>query len=484
MLRSYTILESDLHRRYLAISIGLSAFILSFILLSLKYSIILPTVVFIVLFSSLTIIVRPYYCLYILIFIIYWLPGFAQLVGLEYSEDRLFWVLAFLQIFILLVYSTKSRIILSKIDKIMIIYFFLLIFTALIGVNTPFIASKGILNYVQFPVIYFFVKTIPLSQKHMRIIFQIILVTILVQIPLVIIQRIMIIGADNLSPDIFTGSLGKGMTGHLGVLMAFGFSIIFSRIIIGQRGVKNYLLMLSLIVPSLIASAKFGFILFALISISLIVIFKKGKYSGNKIKSIIIVFLFIISIFTSFKYLLPRITNSGNYTYELFTTPQKMIEYAMNVTPEGYAVGKIVRIIKSVEFISEDLKTIVFGYGPGTLSTSLTFGGQSVESSQIMSVIGPSVGVSMSLVEIGFAGMFVQFLLLYYLYKRSMIRYRNTHDIYYEYQIIVFVGMLICFSVSTIYIRPFTTPISSFVFWVFASILEKRTTIHNKVNTC
>ena len=351
----------------------------------------------------LLIISKPIVGIMLLMFSIYFLPGIAQLFDLPYNQDRVIWFLTVNFLFISMIINIKSTIKLNSVDKAIFAYFTAIIFSAILGENPMVVSVKMIITYLQFPFLYIFVKNLPLSIKSQHKISYWIRLVIFIQIPVVILQR-SILSDKYLSGDLFTGLLGKGSTGHLAVLMSFGFSFIFASILLRKNISRNGLLLLTLTIPVVIGSGKFGHILFLLISISMIVISRRLVSVKETIKILVIVATFFSSISVLLYYVNPRMNVREYRTIELLTNPESMLKESLVVSNSGYAVGKLARIIITYQYIKDDVKSLLLGFGPGTLSKSVTFKEQGNMSKVLMARVGPSVGVSVMLADLGFIG--------------------------------------------------------------------------------
>jgi len=374
----------------------------------------------------------------------------------------------------MILYFSKREIKLNKIDILLILYFIFIIVSAILGENPVFVSCKTIWTYIQFPLLFVFLNHMPIAKTFPQKLFNYILFAIYIQIPIVLIQRIILKG-KYLSSDLFTGTLGKGSTGLLTVLISFGFSIIFARILFNQRVLRNSFILVLLVIPVIISSGKYGHILAVIITASLIIIYLKTQkiiLIRRILKYFVIVNILLITMIMSIKYIMPHITTRETKTLELLTSPTKMIEYGF-VEKNGYMVGRLGRITTSYEFIKKDTKTLFFGFGTGTLSKSRIFNEQSEESRNIMDRIGPSIGISAMLIEVGFIGLAIYFYLLYAIFRRFYKIYILSNNKNLKCLIIGFIGIIISLAISMVYVRPHIDPIVAFTFWAFAGLIER-----------
>ena len=301
-----------------------------------------------------------------------------------------------------------------------------------------------------------------------------VLVAVYSQIPFVIIQRLL--ATDKFtSSDNFVGLLGKGATGHLAILMVIGYSILLSRILHGGK-IKSYVIQIIIItLPIMIGSGKFGILLLVIVSLILAIITNTVTSFRIQAKNIMLITLVSSFIVFFISNVLPTVTVRENSTLKILTSPTKMMEYAFYVDDQtGYATGKLARVLFTFNHIKGNTKSILLGYGPGTLSKSDTFNEQGQISQAMMSKIGFSTGLSVLLAELGFMGLIGYVSLLIGVFLHHVKVYKHQTDLHMRIMSSSFIGILVCYSLSLVYIRPFFDPISSLIMWGMAGVIDNR----------
>jgi len=461
--------QSDKIKKYLFV-LGVSVLIIG---LFFKYGY-FAYVLFVAGILMFLIVKKPENVIWLLYFSVFFLPGIRSFFNLNISLDYVYWGLSIILCILVFANFSRRRIKINKIDLLLILYFIFLTVSAVLGRNSVFVSFKTILAYIQFPLLFIFLNHMPLAKKFPQKLLKYIFVAIYLQIPIVLIQRFILKG-KYLSSDLFTGTLGKGSTGLLAVLMSFGFSIIFARILFNRDVKKNTLILLLLTIPVIIGSGKFGHIVVVLLAISLIVIhmIASKKTSIRRLfKYAIIGGIGLITIFVSLKFIMPLISTRESRTIAVLTNLSEMRRYAF-VERNGYIAGKLGRITYSYEFIKNNPKTLFFGYGPGTLSKSRFFDEQSEVSRIVMAKIGPSVGISDILINTGWLGLAIYLYLLYSIFRYFYKIYFFSDNKNLKCFILGFIGVIISFTLSMLYVRPHIDPIVAFTFWTLAGLLYR-----------
>jgi hypothetical protein len=404
----------------------------------------------------------------------YFLPTMMNQLDIPYNQDRVIWAIMVLLVLVFLVKISKNGLHSGPIEKMMFAFAFILIFSAFLTENPIVVTLKTTVTYFQYLFFYLFVKNIISLRKSVSNVLFMVLVAVYSQIPFVIIQRLL--ATDKFtSSDNFVGLLGKGATGHLAILMVIGYSILLSRILHGGK-IKSYVIQIIIItLPIMIGSGKFGILLLVIVSLILAIITNTVTSFRIQAKNIMLITLVSSFIVFFISNVLPTVTVRENSTLKILTSPTKMMEYAFYVDDQtGYATGKLARVLFTFNHIKGNTKSILLGYGPGTLSKSDTFNEQGQISQAMMSKIGFSTGLSVLLAELGFMGLIGYVSLLIGVFLHHVKVYKHQTDLHMRIMSSSFIGILVCYSLSLVYIRPFFDPISSLIMWGMAGVIDNR----------
>ena len=211
-----------------------------------------------------------------------------------------------------------------------------------------------------------------------------------------------------------------------------------------------------------IIGGKRGF-LFIGIFLSFFLAYQAGL--KNIIRSYILIPFLIIG-FLGVLYLVPTFRPVFNDPSHIL---KFIVEYeSLHDAGTDEAAGRTAAVVRTHEILKTNVKNIIFGFGPGSISKSFfnKYRGRFVDTIPI--IYGRSQWVTMSL-ENGYLGTLLFMMTFLPFFKLNSKVFKNISDPYWKSIIFGFNGICMTFIIGFFYGVIFRMDVSSFIFWFLAA---------------
>lgn len=347
-----------------------------------------------------------------------------------------------------------------KVELFDIIFFiFLIIWGTSIYINNIGII-RGILqlrSYIRFIFIYYIIRSYYISEYILKKQLKLIFIISLLQLPIVIIQRL-----SGSALDLCSGSFGYHQTGVMAVFMS---GLILLILLYSEISKKKWVFLLSIlfIIPSIVNSASMIFFL-VLYAVLFVILYKKNI--GNILKYSFLLGFFIIIIILGMKELTGRnLVNDFVYNFDYIIETQSKERSAK--------LGRI-GALKWVNYeIKTDYKTLLLGLGPGVyrgvLGSSDYYTESLSEGLRNMYVSG--YGYSSFLFQWGYLGFMLFVVMVLSLLKGyDKNKIKNNNDILLRTVYYGFPGIIILFILANLYTLLWESVTFGYAFWLISGI--------------
>lgn len=339
--------------------------------------------------------------------------------------------------------------------------------------------------YFRYVLLFYAVFYSKLDKRQIKSLFILFFILLSWQIFIVIFQ-FLVYGHrfDNLG-----GTLGRGTTGILAVLITVSVPLLFSLSFIK----KNFSLMLlgfALFIPLMMNETKASFILWPIMA--LFALFHPPKKTAKQIIAFILLFLlfFGIGIYV-------YNSTTGDKIQDFFLSTSKFISYGnmpasmskeilreegKEIIEKGelkefvsyseydeHSMGRLNAIKLSLKFISNK-SAYFFGFGPNSASDSF-FGAYKGELFVRYGGIS-GIGFTLVLLELGFFGLIILFLLVLKIYKLTYDFAKKEEDYFFKAVGFGFLNSCIIYFLAFFYID-LRLDILAFFFWFCSAVIIK-----------
>lgn len=310
----------------------------------------------------------------------------------------------------------------------------------------------------------------------------------LLQIPFTILQRTLFsvfkIAFVGDAYDLISGTLSSYT--ELSFIQLFSFSIIF---IYWLRTGKSILgkfvlpLVICVSIPILLSNGRAAILFMIILVIALIIrygkelVIKRPHFSGYIIVIITIISIGVVFVFWGFQAHDYNRDLKTQYSYNFmkeYTYKPSLSLYDYQEFGEDPRMGRIAAILTAFDLIKKGTRRFLFGLGPGNTQRSLVFGNKGEYYQNYGSLSGLSRNqISLIISELGIIGVFLHFLLLYWIWKGIRI-YKNKNSLKYLFTEDVFFFLLIIIILHCIYADIFTNYVGILVFSYFIATLQEQ----------
>ena len=416
---------------------------------------------------------HPKWGIYLLTFATFFLDWFAtDLNILPHSATWLIEVILLILLLKVVLLKLKTKDIKgANFDKILLALIVIGTVSAVGNGCSPFKILLGMRVYFKYILMFYILINLELDEKFLKRIIIVVLALIALQVVIVISQYSL---GTQLGDAIF------GSTRSVGTLTTLSLITIcmLCALYIQYRPRIVYLIIsLLLFVPAILGEAK-AFFLY--LPITVVFLFRKVIFK-SLIRSALIIFLLSIFLFASLKLFgkFHRISAGKPKNLSVvFSSPARLTvddTYAPSITP------RIQSMLYAHAQIERDTFNWLFGFGIG----SRTF--TDSERQKIPFLILSTALVSQMLVELGYIGIILFFLIFYFVYRMNSRFYWKIEYSFWRAISFGFRGAIFVYVLSNTY-TDITHDLLGFTFWFLASsiysvaALRKREGVYNVYN--
>lgn len=341
-----------------------------------------------------------------------------------------------------------------KVFYLIIIFFAWCTLTAVVNSINFFTVLLQFRDYARFIVFALVVVNLKLSDKDIKLLMFLILGILLLQVPVTAIQYSL-----RTMGDWCVGTLSKGGTTDLVFLCCVGVSLVISLYVYNKKKLLLLMLVPFFSLPIIFGNIQMGIFLYPYsIILTFLYNFK------HNIKLMLLVFAMVFVFITTLFYVVPPFRTTVNRYVSLLgvATHNQFTRKA-----EGNAPGRMVAPIVALEWISEKDKGWLFGYGFGITKESYW---QQTTGRYARKYAPRTNQIATSLMETGFPGIMLYFLLLGSLFVWGN-RIAKKFQAFPKSVASVFVCATSLMIIGTIYTNVLTGYYFSFIFWLMFAFL-------------
>lgn len=348
----------------------------------------------------------------------------------------------------------------------------IILFSMMLNGTDPGVALAGSKNYLAYPLLFLAVVILNLRESERRIIEKTMLGLILMQLPIVILQRYSFLpgaaAATSGVEDFAGGTLGANTTGILS-LLCMGVAGIALALIVFEGARLEYLIVAVLsIIPPCLAEGKIAFFLLPIVVFVVLglTLFLTSKGSWRRALLMIFVATILVGLVLNLMPLLAPASSLG----DLLSSRDALWLYLTQIggDPVQSKFGRLTDIAASSELISRNLLSFLLGFGPGSLSatgqafsTGLPFG------NYLSKGIG-GTQFSATLLETGLLGTIGNLLLPLAVLLPALRFLQVAPDRSSSLRLTSFVVVFVIYILGVLYSQPWWSAALSTCFWVFA----------------
>lgn len=339
--------------------------------------------------------------------------------------------------------------------------------TVLNGVS-PIIAIMGLRGMLQFPLLYYAILNFKLTDRTLRLIIWIIILTALIQIPVTLIQFAIFMSnpTTGINDELY-GTFGPRNANSLGWMLSFVAFILIGLIKYDQNLRKKYILILiSLLIPFILASSRASYLFFPII---LLWLYRRSLFRSAK-ETILYGGLILVLFCGIFFY---------------YSVTQEELSHILPTriwkeqTEFQYASGRVLFYPLAWDAYKRYAFNFLTGTGPGTF-TSYTGQFFNTKPYQAVGYIFEEFELIQSSVnsqliatggEFGPIGLLFYFLALFKLYHFAKKVEKDAADSFWRGVAFGLKGCLIFFSLATIVGNIWETQQVAYYLWVIAAVL-------------
>lgn len=303
----------------------------------------------------------------------------------------------------------------------------LYVFTLVIGVILNWVRIEPLIVGIRFHFKYipFFLMPIvfQFSAQDIERQLKFILVLLLLQLPMVILQRLVIFRGYH--ADFISGTLG--VSSHLSVFLICSIAVVFAFHLRGEIDLKRFLLLMFwLFLPATLNETKSTLILFPL-ALILPAFFLPRIWASGKIRNLVTVGVVVVLLGTTFAVLFQQIEG-----YSVLATYEEEMEgqgYLYTGSQGGIGEKKIGRgdaILLALKDLSKDGAGLFFGLGPGNV---VPIGNRAFLGDYVASKLryrAEMITVTHQMWELGLIGVAIYLTFLFFLFRDALFLTKSS----------------------------------------------------------
>ncbi len=349
---------------------------------------------------------------------------------------------------------------------------------ALIGIGVNAVAAPvflaGLRNYFRFIPLLFVFSLYPFPEVFLKRIIRLVLVVGVIQLPIVVAERILFPGDYG---DAIVGSFGAGASGVLGLFEVVLLAVILALYKSRYYSVKDLMLYgVLVLLPSFITEAKIVFLLIPVLMALNLFERKSERLGKNVLVAAIGAVIFIGGIHI---YNMIYVSHTRSRVQDILLDPERMMDF-LGVEKASYSgpdeMPRVTAVNHMFAHISRDPIMTVFGVGVGNASDSL-FEVSKGRYRRLYPQLRDDVFAARAGWEFGCAGLI---LFGVFFYKLSRIRRHMDHGPFYNGLFYGVKGLVFIVVVSIIYTSFLTLAPLAMLFWMLLGMTNRRLLVEKK----
>lgn len=316
------------------------------------------------------------------------------------------------------------------------------------------VALKDFFRYV---LLFYAIVNLNIEGKILKRLITIFIIIIFLQVPIIIFQYHLYGQCDYVS-----GTLGRGGTGEMLILMTGMISLLIGFFLIYKSNIMYLLGISYLLISHILGTARAALFL---IPLTIIFIIRKSLH-GRKLGKILTMSL-ILAGFVYFVISIPSLKEPVN---SLISGTVKGLNSQVNavVMGSGRTPGRLRAPRIAFEWINKRYLAPIFGYGFGSTKESYFEG----YTGRFFQTYSPRTNqLSLTLIEMGYPGLIFYLWLIFIVFRMNLIFFRNIKDNYWKAISFGVDGIIFLHFVGCIYHDIWRTSYSCFPFWFFSAII-------------
>ena len=327
--------------------------------------------------------------------------------------------------------------------------------------NSAITMLLGFRLFFKYSALFFILINLDFNLDFLKGLLDLLLVLVFMQIPIAFLQWL---GGGNV--DNFSGTLGQGTTGFLGVLITFTFCIAFGFATHDKR--RRWLLPATalLFIPIVLASIKAVFFLVpvALLFTARRRILQAPRLTLSLLAVIAILYIGVVIVAPTD----PSYTTESVVNYLI--SPTEIVQREFRMASSG-RLNRLSGILATVDLMSERAWGGGIGLGPGAATKSYF-----EEYSGVLADVVDERGldrteISVTLIEFGPIGLALFLLLYYRLFKKNARLYSSLAPGYWKAVSLAYDGIVFTYVLSSVYAQVWTADVLTFTFWFMSALV-------------
>lgn len=322
----------------------------------------------------------------------------------------------------------------------------------------------GLRSYLRAVPLFFLPAVYSFDDRKLRSQLVLLLVICVMQLPLVVDQRLASLALGNPSGDDAVGTLET--TGFASVFLICVGCVLAGMVQRRQIGVKVFAtLFLLVLVTTAVNETKASFLL---APVGLMVTFLVGARAGTRLRNAVVAICLLAAVgavlVPIYDYFGVMRQSGGGRMVDYVTDTRKVKGYMYaEPTKDSTSAGRATSIARSFEEMSKDPTRVAFGYGIGNTSQS-SLGQQFV--GKYNSILGPYLNtlVTVFMFEIGILGLFLSLLVCYLVFQDSQVVADSGRGALCGFAA-GWAGVAVVIAIATFYNVHFASPAISYLFW-------------------
>ncbi|MCZ6594936.1 MAG: hypothetical protein O6943_08480 [Bacteroidetes bacterium] len=429
--------------------------------MSAMYQVLLPAVMF-----ALVVFVNSKIAITLMVLFVYlitdWFSVYFSILPRSFTWVSDIIILLLLTKLIVLSVFERKKLQSTPIDLLVLLFFFAAITSMIINNIPPIIAlvtgfRKAFISFILFYV----VVNLDFHENFYKKIINFLIVIALLQVPITLLQTF--VWFPGQSVDYRGGTLGVNATGATALWVSGIISIIIAFSLNNPKMKWQKFFVTILLIPTFIGRA-----LAVLYFLPTTLLFLLSHGASKKLGKYLMTGCAILILLGAADYVNESVFGDKLGFERLYLTPNYAVDYESVAAEGGSYMGRL-QIINYTNQLLAQKTSLFLGLGPGAGGHSEWRGLQGTQYTEFTDFARTQL--SRTLIEFGFFGLLVNFLIIYQVYRMNKKFFVKIDDIYWKSVSHGFFGIIFLFTAATVYANIwYSTPIA-FSFWFIAGAI-------------
>jgi hypothetical protein len=465
--------------RLVFVSIILLTFLLGFTIgkLGAKYAILLAGVLLSIVFLVLMLEKGPLIVLVVLILASFSVDYLLYIFMLPFSSSYILLLMIGLLFFLVLLSPNNKEELWSSLRPLiglLLALFLIIVVSAFFNSVASSVIIASLKNYFTYPLLFLVLVMMDLPGEQQKFIRLLLLGLILIQVPIAVLQHYSFLpgAAATISgiEDRAGGTVGVNATGILSLLCIGVAGIMLTLIVFDGVKMRYLVAALLAILGPIMAEGKIAIFLLPVVVLTVIGLKARFGSVGKWYRLTFIILLGVGLVFSTI-YLIQTLAINTNLV-SLLSSPSNLLLYMTTIggDPLLAKFGRLTDLRVTVELLGQNIRSLLFGFGPGLMSRSgQVYAASSPFSIYLIKGIGGFEATAI-LLETGALGAIAYLVLPVLIVVKVLKTSREIQDSSLVLQITSFVVVTVVFWVGAFYSQPWWSPALSVSFWTFAGL--------------